>query len=104
MNFQDIREELSYFIGGVAYLAMYLIFTAVSAIARNSKDISGWYLLVVFTILTIICFIFSIYMLTKTIKSVKSGASKKHNYPFWISVWGDIGYLAMAFSVLNLFG
>ena len=103
MNFQDIREDLSYFIGGVAYLAMYFVFTAVSAISRSSKDISGWYLLMVFVILTIACFIFSIYMVTRAIKSVKSGTSKKHNYPFWISVWGDLGYLAMAFSVYNLF-
>lgn len=104
MNFQDIREDLSYFIGGVAYLATYFVFTAVSAISRSSKDISGWYLLMAFAILTIACFIFSIYMVTRAIKSVKSGTSKKHSYPFWISVWSDLGYLAMAFSVLNLFG
>lgn len=102
MNYQDIREDLSYFIGGIAYLVMYLVFTVISVISKNSKDISGWYLLIVFAILTFCCFVFSMYMLIKSIKAVKSGTSQKHNQPFWISVWGDLGYLAIVFSVFSL--
>lgn len=103
MNFQDIRDDLKYFQGGVLYLAVYTVYIAVSAISQRIRDISGWYLLIPFALLTIICFFVSAYLLVKSIKSVKAGTSVKHNQPFWISVWGDLGYFCMFYSVLVLF-
>jgi len=103
MNYQDLRENKLYLIGGIAYLAAYAVFAVVKAFVRGIKDISGWYVLIVCSILLFACFVYSAYCLYKAVKSVKSGTSQKHNQPFWINLFGDLGYACMVYSVLDLF-
>jgi len=103
VNFQDIREDKQYFLGGILYLAVYTVYNAVNVISRGIKDISGWYLLIPFSLLAIVCFFVSLFLLYKSVKSVKSGTSVKHNLPFWASVWGDLGYFCIVYSIVILF-
>ena len=103
MNFQDLRENKLYFIGGIIYLASYAAFSAVKYYTNGIKDISGWYLLVIFQILLFCSCVVSLWMLFNAITKVTKGDLQKHSFPFWVTLFGDFGYACFIYSVIDLF-
>lgn len=104
MNYQDLRENKMFLTGGIVYLISYAIFTAVKYFTLGLKDVSGWYLIIVFSILLFAGFVYSVYCVYAAVKAVQDGdIEQKHNLPFWVSVWGDLGYACMLYTVIDLF-
>lgn len=103
MNYQELRESKLYFIGGISYLAAYAVFELVRSYVRGVGDISGLYILILFSLLLFACFVFSITCLCTAIKKIQDGLAEKHTYPFWIALFGDLGYVSMIYFVLDLF-
>ena len=104
MNYQDLRENKMFLTGGIVYLISYAIFTAVKYFTLGLKDVSGWYLIIVFSILLFAGFVYSAYCVYAAVKAVQDGdIEQKHNLPFWVSVWGDLGYACMLYTVIDLF-
>ena len=104
MIFQDFRENKMYFIGGLVYLVSYAIYTLVKYFTLGLKDVSGWYIIIVFSILLFAGFVYCAYCLYAAVQAVRDGdIEQKHNLPFWVSVWGDLGYACMLYTVVDLF-
>ena len=105
MNYQDLRENRIFFTGGISYLISYAIYTAVKYFTLGLKDVSVWYIIIVFSMLLFASFVYSIFCIFQANRSIQDGNAidQKHNLPFLISVWGDMGYVCMIYTVLDLF-
>lgn len=103
MNYQKLRESFLFWLGGISYLACYAVFSIVKVISQNIKDITGLYLLIPFAFLIFASFVITIVLLYKSVKACLNNTEKQHNYPFWLSVWGDMGYACLIYTLLDLF-
>ena len=103
MNYQDLRENRLYFTGGIIYMIGYAVYTAVRYFTLGLKDISGWYIRAIFALVLFAVFVYSCYCLFEAVRSFDNGSAEKHNLPFWLSVWGDLGYACMVYTVIDLF-
>ncbi len=102
MNYQELRETKLYFIGGLTFLAVYAVFELVRSFVRGIGGISGWYILILFSFLLFASFVFAVACLWNAVKKLEDGAAEKHNYPFWITLFGDLGYVSIVYCVIDL--